>query len=593
MIWCSLKRVLKVKMQKSRSCKWKFKEDEVKTKDNKEKSKETEMKRNQSVCLRVNIWMIVSCVMTAAARSSECHIPPLTEPDRSRKCQSGAAVKYTRMMKCGECNACLRTDCGKCSRCLDKPKFGGPNRMKQVCLKKKCPHLRFAPPAKMAKNASPGKTKMALKMQLSKGVLSTNEKKKRYKPEGADDALKTSAVASVKSNTLHDDPTLQSAYVVSNSKDCVGNASKLAQTLNDNGGTSLTSVDIVEESDLVELPATQASKATFPPGCCVWILPKSPCENHGDRCDVNQKNYQDLIMSDGKVLSVFLGDVFSSSCKRYYKLEVAGSCGTPLFEEERLVFAKSTPVIFLPLALNAEVLTSVCSRKSGFDRVDVMYSLMISSNNNNFTVKHCVLQGQLRFLHDGLVASPAATARANSQRRSVVSFTNSYTEKEKRTTPAVKKEDMDTDDEAIELVRCSNLTSSTPPLEGPGNAIDVGTVNAAKISMELKHHPQAESPDVPWHDLWTQMKNAGWKCCTGDDLGSLYWIHPSASDMRKTDVIRFCTDGIHYFSSEEAIRRYATLHLGWAGEVKSRASPTTSGLSVTPRKNKTERFITP
>ncbi len=153
----------------------------------------------------------------------------------------------------------------------------------------------------------------------------------------------------------------------------------------------------MDESDLIELPTTQASKASFPPGCCVWILPS--CETH--ESDV----HQDLVMSEGKVLSVFLGNVFSSSSKIYYKLAVAEGCGTLLVEEARLVFSKNMPVLFLPTTQNAEVLTSMCSRKNGVEGVDVFYSIMISSKGNEFTVKHSVLPGQIRFRLDGLVAS--------------------------------------------------------------------------------------------------------------------------------------------------------------------------------------------
>ena len=78
----------------------------------------------------------------------QCHIPPLYEiPKGNWKCQECAAVEYKRMMRCGECNACLRDDCGKCNMCKDKPKFGGPGRLKQVCEKKRCQHMRLAPPA--------------------------------------------------------------------------------------------------------------------------------------------------------------------------------------------------------------------------------------------------------------------------------------------------------------------------------------------------------------------------------------------------------------------------------------------------------------
>lgn len=78
----------------------------------------------------------------------QCHIPPLVEiPKGTWKCCECAAVEYKRMMRCGECQACLRDDCGKCVFCKDKPKFGGPGKLKQVCQLKKCNYMRLAPPA--------------------------------------------------------------------------------------------------------------------------------------------------------------------------------------------------------------------------------------------------------------------------------------------------------------------------------------------------------------------------------------------------------------------------------------------------------------
>jgi len=44
----------------------------------------------------------------------------------------------TRIVSCGECPACNRTDCGRCNSCLDKPKFGGPGTKKQRCLHRLC-----------------------------------------------------------------------------------------------------------------------------------------------------------------------------------------------------------------------------------------------------------------------------------------------------------------------------------------------------------------------------------------------------------------------------------------------------------------------
>ena len=41
--------------------------------------------------------------------------------------------------RCGDCDGCqISEDCGTCPNCLDKPKFGGPGKKKQCCIKKKC-----------------------------------------------------------------------------------------------------------------------------------------------------------------------------------------------------------------------------------------------------------------------------------------------------------------------------------------------------------------------------------------------------------------------------------------------------------------------
>ena len=50
-----------------------------------------------------------------------------------------------KLRSCGKCSGCLRADCGACPYCLDKPKFGGENVLKQKCIQKKCsnPVVRF------------------------------------------------------------------------------------------------------------------------------------------------------------------------------------------------------------------------------------------------------------------------------------------------------------------------------------------------------------------------------------------------------------------------------------------------------------------
>lgn len=60
---------------------------------------------------------------------------------------SAALIKTTRKKRkraCGECAGCMiKNDCGKCKYCKDKPKFGGPNRLKKKCEIRKCRNLIF------------------------------------------------------------------------------------------------------------------------------------------------------------------------------------------------------------------------------------------------------------------------------------------------------------------------------------------------------------------------------------------------------------------------------------------------------------------
>lgn len=80
----------------------------------------------------------------------ECHIPKLPGiPTTSTwKCCECAALEYKRKFRCGECDACkVKEDCGVCYACSDKTKFGGRGMLKQGCEKRKCPFMRYAPPA--------------------------------------------------------------------------------------------------------------------------------------------------------------------------------------------------------------------------------------------------------------------------------------------------------------------------------------------------------------------------------------------------------------------------------------------------------------
>ena len=91
---------------------------------------------------------LICCDFCEKSYHLKCHIPPLPfVPEGLWKCCECLAVERKKKSRCGECEACTRDDCGKCKFCLDKPKFGGFNKLKQVCMKKVCPYPRFAPPA--------------------------------------------------------------------------------------------------------------------------------------------------------------------------------------------------------------------------------------------------------------------------------------------------------------------------------------------------------------------------------------------------------------------------------------------------------------
>ena len=46
--------------------------------------------------------------------------------------------KQRRQKRCKSCSGCLANDCGKCWACRDKIKFGGPGKLKQCCVDRKC-----------------------------------------------------------------------------------------------------------------------------------------------------------------------------------------------------------------------------------------------------------------------------------------------------------------------------------------------------------------------------------------------------------------------------------------------------------------------
>lgn len=129
-------------------------------------------------------------------------------------------------------------------------------------------------------------------------------------------------------------------------------------------------------------------------------------------------------------------------------------------------------------------------------------------------------------------------------------------------------------------IRLKNYGSPTLPPPS-----DVPTME--KISLTVEHYPQAESPTMTFNKLWTQMRKAGWKYCTGSGLVSFYYMHPSVAKMKKGEMMRRCTEGVHYFTSIQGVHRYAHEHLGWKGAGGNiELSPVPSTMSLTSRVKK-------
>ena len=51
-----------------------------------------------------------------------------------------------RSKGCGLCDGCKRPNCDKCRFCMDKPKNGGPNRLKKRCVLRICTNMVVSPP---------------------------------------------------------------------------------------------------------------------------------------------------------------------------------------------------------------------------------------------------------------------------------------------------------------------------------------------------------------------------------------------------------------------------------------------------------------
>merc|ERR1712183_843468 len=54
------------------------------------------------------------------------------------KTENMKTVGVKRKKSCEACRGCLAPNCSVCKYCLDKPKFGGSNRLKKKWLERQC-----------------------------------------------------------------------------------------------------------------------------------------------------------------------------------------------------------------------------------------------------------------------------------------------------------------------------------------------------------------------------------------------------------------------------------------------------------------------
>ena len=72
---------------------------------------------------------------------------PITHRDHSYSLSFSVRGRPLRRSKaCGDCEGCKRLNCNKCRFCMDKPKNGGPNRLKKRCIFRICTNMVVSQP---------------------------------------------------------------------------------------------------------------------------------------------------------------------------------------------------------------------------------------------------------------------------------------------------------------------------------------------------------------------------------------------------------------------------------------------------------------
>jgi len=58
--------------------------------------------------------------------------------------QPWAPMYPLKKSRCLKCEGCLAKECGECDPCLDRESRGGPGRIREICVKRRCAELGYA-----------------------------------------------------------------------------------------------------------------------------------------------------------------------------------------------------------------------------------------------------------------------------------------------------------------------------------------------------------------------------------------------------------------------------------------------------------------
>ncbi|KTF87259.1 hypothetical protein cypCar_00022474 [Cyprinus carpio] len=87
----------------------------------------------------VSLFHLSLLALQDVASHSEPESEESVEPKPTFRRRYESTAFGCRLKRCMRCKGCSRLeDCGRCVFCLDKPKFGGPNKKRQSCVLKKC-----------------------------------------------------------------------------------------------------------------------------------------------------------------------------------------------------------------------------------------------------------------------------------------------------------------------------------------------------------------------------------------------------------------------------------------------------------------------